>query len=54
MKKTDMILYNGRIHTVDAVNPSATAVAIKDGKFIAVGDDATIINQYAGERYPAY
>jgi len=38
-----LILYNGRIHTVDAQNPTATAVAIQDGKFIAVGDDATIM-----------
>ncbi|HEY9257523.1 amidohydrolase [Chitinophaga sp.] len=49
MKKADMILYNGNIYTVDAKNPTATAVAISDGKFIAVGDDATIIHEYAGE-----
>lgn len=46
MKKADIILYNGKVYTVDAQNPSATAVAIKDGKFVAVGDDATIINEY--------
>lgn len=34
----DMILLNGRFHTVDKTQPLATAVAIKDGKFIAVGD----------------
>lgn len=49
MKKADMVLYNGRIHTVDAENPVATAVAIRDGKFIAVGNDAAILNEYAGE-----
>jgi len=49
MKKVDLILYNGKIHTVDPNLPFATAVAIKDGKFIAVGDDAPIINQYQGE-----
>ncbi|RCI70140.1 amidohydrolase, partial [Pseudomonas aeruginosa] len=27
-------------HTVDRDNPTATAVAIKDGKFLAVGNDA--------------
>ncbi|WP_299590234.1 amidohydrolase [Mucilaginibacter sp.] len=48
MKKADMILYNGDIHTVDKNIPLATAVAINDGKFIAVGDDAPIM-QYAGE-----
>ncbi|WP_442782391.1 amidohydrolase [Collimonas fungivorans] len=34
----DMILLNGRFHTVDKAQPLATAVAIQDGKFIAVGD----------------
>ncbi|MCP1366100.1 amidohydrolase, partial [Halomonas sp. BBD48] len=36
----DMILFNGRVHTVDRENPRASAVAIKDGRTIAVGDDA--------------
>ncbi|SDH57161.1 hypothetical protein SAMN05216603_110139 [Pseudomonas benzenivorans] len=36
----DLILFNGRLHTVDRANPSATAVAIKDGRFVAVGSDA--------------
>ncbi|NKI70735.1 amidohydrolase family protein [Collimonas pratensis] len=34
----DMILLNGRFHTVDQAQPLATAVAIQDGKFLAVGD----------------
>ncbi|WP_160768470.1 amidohydrolase [Pseudomonas moraviensis] len=38
--KADLILLNGRLHTVDREKPQATAVAIKDGKFIAVGSDA--------------
>ena len=41
--KADLILYNGSIHTVDRDNPTATAVAIKDGKFVAVGDDITVM-----------
>lgn len=41
--KADLIFFNGKIHTVDRQNPEATAVAIRDGKFLAVGDDATII-----------
>ena len=44
----DLILYNAKIYTVDKNNPTATALAIKDGKFIAVGSDATIM-QYASE-----
>ena len=35
----DLILHNGRIHTVDHNNPSASAAAIHDGRFLAVGDD---------------
>ncbi|MDH1585236.1 twin-arginine translocation signal domain-containing protein, partial [Pseudomonas sichuanensis] len=30
----DLILFNGKLHTVDRENPTASAVAIKDGKFI--------------------
>ncbi|WP_194792222.1 amidohydrolase [Pseudomonas sp. UFMG81] len=36
----DLILFNGRLHTVDREKPQASAVAIKDGRFIAVGSDA--------------
>ncbi|KOS05565.1 amidohydrolase [Flavobacterium akiainvivens] len=41
--KADLILYNGKIHTHAAENRGATAVAIKDGKFIAVGADSDIM-----------
>ncbi|MES2071402.1 MAG: amidohydrolase family protein [Pseudomonadota bacterium] len=34
----DTILYNGRFHTVNRSQPLADAVAIQDGKFLAVGD----------------
>ncbi|HEU5436142.1 MAG TPA: hypothetical protein VFU95_06970, partial [Telluria sp.] len=33
-----LILINGCFHTVDKSNPQASAVAIADGKFFAVGD----------------
>ncbi|WP_160107080.1 amidohydrolase [Pseudomonas izuensis] len=36
----DLILYNGRLHTVDRKKPQASAVAIKDGHFVVVGNDA--------------
>ncbi|WP_246269296.1 amidohydrolase [Chitinophaga oryzae] len=45
-KKADLVLYNGKIHTVDPSNPRATAVAISDGRFVAVGDDQVILQQY--------
>ena len=47
--KADMILFNGNIHTVDRKNPHATAVAIKDGKFIAVSDDSGIM-EFSGAK----
>lgn len=38
----DLVLVNGRIYTVDNDVPWAEAVAIKDGRFSAVGDSATV------------
>ena len=38
----DMVLFNGKIFTVDAAKPWATAVAIRDGKFVAVGKDEEV------------
>ncbi len=37
-----LILYNGKLHTQDADFPQATAVAIRDGRFFALGDDEEI------------
>jgi predicted amidohydrolase YtcJ len=39
----DTILFNGRIATLDPAKPEATAVAIEDGLFSAVGDDRGIM-----------
>ena len=36
----DLILMNGRITTLDRQRPSASSVAVKDGRFVAVGSDA--------------
>jgi predicted amidohydrolase YtcJ len=38
----DMVLLNGKIFTVNAARPWAQAVAIRDGKFVAVGKDDEI------------
>ncbi|MBN2346651.1 MAG: amidohydrolase [Candidatus Aminicenantes bacterium] len=38
----DVALLNGRIFTVDAARPWAQAVAVRDGKFVAVGKDEEI------------
>jgi hypothetical protein len=44
MKAThaDTILFNGRIATLDPLALEATAVAIRDGRFLAVGDERAI------------
>ncbi len=38
----DMVLTNGRVFTVNAAQPWAQAVAIRDGKFVAVGKNEEI------------
>jgi predicted amidohydrolase YtcJ len=38
-----LILVNGSFHTVDKSKPQACAVAIKDGKFLAVGDNDEVM-----------
>ncbi|MFF7706723.1 amidohydrolase family protein [Pseudomonas sp. NPDC007930] len=43
MNHADLILFNGKLHTVDPEQPYATAVAIAEGKFLAVGTDAEIM-----------
>jgi len=44
----DIILYNGKVHSFSKQNSNATAVAIKDGKFVAVGNDAAVM-EFASE-----
>jgi predicted amidohydrolase YtcJ len=39
----DLILRNGRFTTLDRSNPQATAVAIAEGKFLAVGDEREVM-----------
>lgn len=41
----DLILKNARVLTMDAANPTATAVAITAGKISAVGNDAAVMAQ---------
>ncbi|HYQ67562.1 amidohydrolase [Actinophytocola sp.] len=37
--RADLVLYNGRIHTMDSRNRVASVVAIQDGKIVYVGND---------------
>ena len=42
MPDADLIVHNARIATLDSGLPEATAVAIRDGRFLAVGSDADV------------
>lgn len=42
----DLLVYNGKIYTVDADFSIASAMAVKDGKVLAVGDSKTLLAQY--------
>ena len=46
--KADQIIKNAKIFTADKDNPQATALAVKDGKFVYVGDEAGL-SAYEGE-----
>jgi predicted amidohydrolase YtcJ len=39
----DLILHNGRFTTLDSGNPTASAVAVRDGRFTDVGDARAIL-----------
>ena len=39
----DLILRNGRFTTLDRSNPQADAVAIKDGRFVAIGTERDVM-----------
>src|SRR5882672_8996838 len=43
----DLILFNGKITTLDRQNPEAQAVAIRDGRFMAAGTEREVM-AYAG------
>jgi predicted amidohydrolase YtcJ len=45
----DLIVTNAKVHTMDEHRPQATAFAVKDGKFIAVGNES-LAAPYRGEK----
>ena len=48
-EKADLILYNGKIATQDSKRTVSEAVAIRDGRFLAVGTDRETM-QYRAEQ----
>lgn len=45
-EQVDLIVFNAQIYTVDKEFSKATALAVKDGKFIAIGGDKKILSHY--------
>ena len=45
----DLIVHNANIYTVDDNFSKAQAFAVKDGKFVAVGNEENIMRQYAAK-----
>lgn len=48
-ESADIIFHNGRITTLDRSNPLASAVAVRDGLFLAIGEDREVM-QHAGPK----
>ncbi len=46
--KVDQIIKNASVFTSDKANPQATALVVKDGKFVYVGDEAGL-SEFEGE-----
>ena len=49
-EEVDLIVSNGQVYTVDDTFSTARAFAVKDGKFVAVGETKEILNAYTAER----
>ena len=45
----ELIVHNAKVYTVDDDFSIAQAFALKDGKFVAVGDEETIMSQYVAK-----
>jgi predicted amidohydrolase YtcJ len=50
MKNADIIIHNARIYTVDKDFSTAGAMAVKEGKILAVGTSDQILKEYSSER----
>jgi predicted amidohydrolase YtcJ len=50
-EKVDLIVLHGKIYTVDSAFTTAEAMAIKDGKILAVGKDADIEDKYVAPNF---
>ena len=49
-KQVDSIYYNGIVYTVNNHFDKVSAFAVKDGKFVAVGNDKELMNRYDADK----
>ncbi|RLD07108.1 MAG: amidohydrolase [Chloroflexota bacterium] len=50
MSNATQILHSGKIYTLNPQQPTATAIAIREGKILQVGDDEEIIQAFLGAK----
>lgn len=50
-EKVDLIIHNAKVHTMDEEGTIAEAVAIHEGKIIAVGPEREILNRFRAEKF---
>lgn len=50
MEKSDLIIKNAKIYTVNKTFDMAGAMAVKDGKILAVGSEKDILGKYGSDR----
>jgi predicted amidohydrolase YtcJ len=48
-EKVDAIVFNAKVYTVDEAFSNAEAFAVKDGKFVAVGNTSDILTNYEAD-----
>ena len=46
----DLIVYDAVVYTLDNIFSKATAFAVKDGKFIALGENIKILSKYKADK----
>lgn len=47
--KADLIVYNAAVYTVDSTFSKASAFAVKEGKFVLIGDSASVFGAYQSD-----
>jgi predicted amidohydrolase YtcJ len=50
-EKVDLIIHNAKVHTMDQQGTILEALAIHDGKIIAVGAEREILNRFRAEKF---